>query len=158
MDDGRALDHAWKYFHLHAQQRITVFNFYVVFSGLLITGIAKAFENFPMNSITTAALGLILAGLSFLFFKLDQRVSDLIKKAERVIATYEPVDAKLVSSTKDAAPNGHWTYGKVFRAMFSVMGALGCIVVLVSLYGLCLNGTGGSVETAERGFEDSTPP
>jgi hypothetical protein len=39
-DEARNLDHAWRYFSLHAEQRMTVFNFYVASAGLALTGLA----------------------------------------------------------------------------------------------------------------------
>ena len=45
-DDG-ALAHAWAYFQLHAAQRITIFNYFVVLSGILATGLAAAIQAPP---------------------------------------------------------------------------------------------------------------
>ncbi len=41
--------HSWQYFDLHANQRMPVFNFYLIFVGLLTGGLAKVFEmDFPL--------------------------------------------------------------------------------------------------------------
>jgi hypothetical protein len=32
-------EYVWRYFELHAQQRMTVFNFYIAITGLLAAGI-----------------------------------------------------------------------------------------------------------------------
>jgi hypothetical protein len=38
-------DYAWSYFQLHANQRMTSFNFFVVIAALLTTGLARSLEN-----------------------------------------------------------------------------------------------------------------
>jgi hypothetical protein len=128
--DDKALDHAWAYFTLHANQRITVFNYFVVFAGILCTGLAATMQASVRLSFVGIALGLILVMLSFLFWKLDQRTSFLIKHAEDVIKTHEPALAPLladeVGKTSNAKANdGLWTYGEVFRAIFVAMALIG---------------------------------
>ena len=39
MSNKDLLEHAWKYFQLHAAQRIAVFNFFVAASGLQTAGL-----------------------------------------------------------------------------------------------------------------------
>ena len=130
--DDKGLDHAWAYFTLHANQRITVFNYFVVFSGILCTGLAATLQAPTRSSFVGIALGLILVMLSFLFWKLDQRTSFLIKHAEDVIKNHEPALAPLVAdevdkTTKAKAKDGLWTYGEVFRAIFAVMALIGLV-------------------------------
>lgn len=128
-DDERALEHAWKYFELHAGQRVSIFNFFVVFSGLLVTGLGASFQDLPRYAVVGVTLGLLLAILSYLFFRLDQRVSFLLKHSEDYIRTLEPPSASLfgdeVGRTVAAKQQGYWTYGQVFRTMFFVMGIIG---------------------------------
>jgi len=38
------LDYAWRYFSLHAGQRIAIFNFFVVLSGLSLPGLAACLQ------------------------------------------------------------------------------------------------------------------
>ena len=112
--NGGALEHAWSYFQLHATQRITVFNYFVVFSGVLATGLATAVQANPRLAAVGIVLGLLLSLLSFLFWKLDQRASFLIKHAEELIKTLEPTTAPLfkeeVAKTEHARKTkGLWT-------------------------------------------------
>lgn len=135
-DDG-ALAHAWAYFELHAAQRITIFNYFVVFSGILATGLAAAIQAPPRLASVGVALGLLLAALSYLFWQLDRRTAFLVKHAEDAIKLQEPVGARLmndeVDKTLDAKKNdGLWTYGKVFRVIFSVMATVGIAGAIVS--------------------------
>lgn len=132
------LDHAWRYFELHASQRMSLFNFFLVFSGLVAAGTGGAFVRLPQ--VSTVA-GVALAGVAFLFFKLDQRVSFLIKRAEAALVEAEspvPEYARLFatepSETKHAErTESLWTYGKSFRTLYGVVGVLGLIVGGVSL-------------------------
>ena len=128
-DNGRALDHAWGYFELHANQRVTIFNYFVVFSGLLVTGMVAAGQTSPRFAFVGVVLGFLLCGLSYIFYRLDQRVSFLIKNSEDVIKNLEPSTAALFSDevrlTSDAKRQGLWTYGRAFRTMFFVMAIVG---------------------------------
>lgn len=83
------LDLAWKYFQQHAQQRISYFNFFVIFSTILTTGLVTTFqESFDMPYLG-CAIGLIQVFLSIMFWKIDQRNKFLTKHAEEVIKSYE---------------------------------------------------------------------
>lgn len=153
MNTEKALNHAWQYFQLHAQQRITTFNFYIVLTGLLTTGIATATYNLPQNAILTASLSVFLVGISYFFYKLDERVSFLIKGAEIVIIENEPADAKIFGNEIDrtviAIKDGQWTYGKSFRTIFRAVAAVGVVVFLISIISLIKYG-----EKYEIGFYD----
>lgn len=131
-----ASDHAWRYFELHAGQRMTVFNFFTVLTGLIAAGIAASIQ----GSLRFAIVGLVLGGvmvlLAFVFWKLDQRVSFLIKRAEDAQALAErhflPDEIQLFSSEPCAMSRAQagrsrlvsqWTFGASFRLVF-VMAAL----------------------------------
>jgi hypothetical protein len=81
-----ALEHAWRYFELHANQRMTVFNFFLVLAGLAAAGLAAAVQGSPRFAVLGIVWGLLLALVSFVFWKLDQRASFFIKLAEAAIA------------------------------------------------------------------------
>jgi len=135
-DDG-ALAHAWAYFQLHAAQRITIFNYFVVFSGILATGLAAAIQGPPRLASVGVALGLLLALLAYLFWQLDRRTSFLVKHAEDAIKLQEPAGARLmndeVDKTRIARKNDSlWTYSEVFRVIFSVMAMVGIGGAIVS--------------------------
>ena len=138
-------NHAWKYFELHAKQRMAIFNFFVVLSGFIATGIAAAFQVAGQILLVGAVLGLLLPIVSFIFWKLDQRVSFLIKNAEKALIASENTLSEPsirlftneVGQTKAAKSSGcswsrQWTYGECFRTMFVLMGMLG-------LLGSCLS-------------------
>lgn len=135
-------DHAWRYFEVHANQRMTVFNFFTVLSGAVVAGIA-ATMSVPRFG---AALGLTLMILSFIFWKLDQRAAFLIKHAEEVHAlaeaqifpasarlfTLEPEKHSTLRSSQNMAQRS-WTFGKSFRTTFLLMGLIGAGSTFLSI-------------------------
>jgi hypothetical protein len=139
------LEHTWRYFELHANQRMSVFNFFVVMSSALAAGNAASLQ----GSAKLAGIGIVLGSLlplvSFVFWKLDQRVSFLIKHAEAALAEIEsslPTErARLFSlepaSTTTAKNNAsrwvrQWSYGCSFRLIFVVMALFGLSSVFLS--------------------------
>ncbi len=66
-----AFEHAWEWFHFHADQRLKVFNFYLIIVGALIAGTLTVLEK--ERYAASALLCMIWLVTTFLFFKLDQR-------------------------------------------------------------------------------------
>jgi hypothetical protein len=148
-----AFEHAWRYFQLHAAQRIAVFNFFFILSGAIAAGIGASLQ----ASQKLAAAGIVLGGLlvlaSFIFWKLDQRVSALIKLSEKALAEFEhslPITCARIFQLNDAATSSRnrplkhfireiWTYGESFRVIFGVMavaGATGAVLSSLKVAGL----------------------
>lgn len=139
----KALDHAWRYFALHAQQRISVFNFFVVLSGILATGIGAGVQAGKPMAPVVAILGALLALFSFVFYRLDERGSELVKLAEDSLASSEdkcmPLHARIVAEAgrrrvSDITTAKTWTFGESFKLMFRVMGVAGFVATVYSLY------------------------
>ena len=82
-------NYIWKYFQLHAGQRLTTFNFYLVISTLFTSGYFIAFKDIPILSLF---LSFILIALSFIFWKLDSRNKQLIRNAENGLKEIEKQD------------------------------------------------------------------
>lgn len=142
----KSRDYIWNYFSLHASQRIAVFNFFVVMSGALTVGIAGALQGSRKLALVGTLLGPLLSLLSFVFWKLDQRVSFLIKYAERALSTVEETVAIAPACIFMAEPRNtensilnakkwsmQWSYGRSFRLIFVVMGILGITTTVVSV-------------------------
>lgn len=136
--------HAWKYFELHAAQRMTLFNFFSAFSGLILAGIGTTLQISSKYSFVTIALGLVLSLVSFVFWKLDQRVSFLVKHAEEVhveiealtrnhfkLFTNEPEKYQITLRSKGWLIKP-WTYGQAFRLLFVTMAITGLITAVFS--------------------------
>lgn len=130
-------EHIWRYFELHAQQRMTVFNFYIAITGLLAAGIGFTLQQGGRFAIFTSLMGIFVTFISFIFWKLDQRVSMLIKNAERALqdieGQFDRVSMRIVTEDSD----GHglnkgffsaWTYGQCFRISFFIVGVAGLVL------------------------------
>lgn len=151
-----ARKHLWDYFHLHATQRLTTFNFYIVLSTLMITGLFTTFrENFDIFPVGPA-LGLLLVCLSFVFWKLDERNKGLIKHAEAAlkvleqqmkqdlsvsqadvveIFTREALETEQLRKNKSSWPwKSFYSYSDCFRLIFLLFAVIGLLGSLVSVF------------------------
>ncbi|MGN6155711.1 MAG: RipA family octameric membrane protein [Sphingomicrobium sp.] len=139
---ARATDHAWRYFELHAHQRVTVFNYYIVFAGIILAGLAASLQRNDDFAALGIALGVLLVLLSWVFWQLDRRAAFLVKHAERALETLEvqlPIEAQLFRQEPEAPkPKWHWTYGRSFRFIFLVMSLVGLAGAILA--GLQLSG------------------
>jgi hypothetical protein len=162
------LEHAWRYFALHSEQRTTVFNFFAAASGLTLTGLAYALGTKGASAQFGVAAGIGAVLLALVFWKLDQRVAQLTKCAEQVIAQLEIgvlPDANRMFSLADALPvnasrspfSGTWSYGRSFRILFSGVAILGLTGAAINGYSL-LKGPGPVANTRAPRSEGSIKP
>ena len=89
MPDDFLRKQAWDYFQLHANQRLAVFNFYIVISSVTATAYFSSFKSDSNLQHARPALAAILCISAFVFWKLDQRTKALVKNAERALKFYE---------------------------------------------------------------------
>lgn len=99
---------AWDYFAMHAGQRLSVFNFYVILSSLTMTTYFASFKADSNLAAARPALALLLCIFAFIFWKLDQRTKFLIKTAEAALRYFEEQDdvdevAKVFSREESAS-------------------------------------------------------
>ena len=138
--------HAWRYFELHAQQRMAVFNFFLVLSGLISAALSASIQGPPEHQAFAAALGVLLILVSFVFWKLDQRNSFLTKRAEAALSEIEKLivhEQGRLFSTEPEATNKkrhsgkflacHLTFGESFRVVFLVMALVGFSGAVISI-------------------------
>ena len=90
-----ALYYAWDHFAYHAQQRQTVFNFFL----LLVGGCVAAYSSTMGHgggeySYFRSFLGAVLALASLVFWRLDQRNARLVKISEEALKELEARMAK----------------------------------------------------------------
>jgi hypothetical protein len=133
-------EHIWRYFELHAQQRMTVFNFYIAITGLLAAGIGFTLQQGGHYIIFSSLMGCFISFISFLFWKLDSRVSMLIKNAELALKEFEDKlpDPQYRVITKDInrietniSLMSIWTYGRCFRMAFLIVGISGITLAII---------------------------
>lgn len=137
-----AFEHAWKYFELHSQQRMVVFNFYVTVIALLIAGGGVSFQQSGKLIYLTSVFGFFIILITFIFYKLDSRVSCLIKNAEFALQYIEGCFEKQAVKifTRDTGDNSLnknifsiWSYGRCFRVAFCILAYVGFIFMISPL-------------------------
>lgn len=148
--DKEWLDLAWKHFQQHAQQRILYFNYFVVFSTILTTGLVTTFQSNFHAPFLGIGIGLIQSYLSFLFWKIDERNRFITKHAENTIkmieekyelngdTTYklfinEEIETKLKEETdkSNCILFRQISHGKSYKIMFTtffIIGILGSVI------------------------------
>ncbi|HFQ7086731.1 TPA: hypothetical protein ACHSON_002240 [Raoultella planticola ATCC 33531] len=138
----KSLEHAWKYFEIHSQQRVSIFNFFLGATGLVATGIGICIQQGGNFHYLSFALSVFLIFSSFIFWKLDQRTSMLIKSAEAALESLESVmDTpcsklfKIDSANTDDLNKlfSPWTYGLCFRLTYIMAGALSVLSMIFSV-------------------------
>lgn len=138
--------YAWDYFHYHAGQRLTTFNFYIIICSLVITGYITAIKDaktVPFGIV----VGLLLPLVSFVFWQLDRRNKEMIKNAEEALKSIEkntiipnaaedpPVqhifryeEVKTASARRNSSCwPWAWrlSYSKCFNAVFATLATIG---------------------------------
>jgi len=91
MDDKLKTDmseHAWRYFILHAEQRLKTFNFYLILCTVLFGGMATLIQN-SIDTRVGIFVSILLSFFSFVFWKLDLRNKQLIKHGENALKHLE---------------------------------------------------------------------
>ena len=79
--------YAWNYFELHANQRMSLFKFFITLAVFMAASLgATLVQRFYFVGIV---LGALLVVISFVFCKLDERVRVLIKNSEAALKTLE---------------------------------------------------------------------
>ena len=72
-------------FDLHAHQRMSLFNYFLIASGSVAAGLAASLQRSGLFQILGTGLGALLILISFVFWKLDQRTAFLVKHAEEAL-------------------------------------------------------------------------
>lgn len=131
-----ALEHAWEWFSLHARQRMQSLYYFLIAAAFLFGALTHASN----TNNTALALGVSLLGgaISYIFFRLENRVRNLLHRSEDVLKPLEDELAKKtrlpeikIVSRADSVLPGSWAYSKVFRFLYA---ATGIAFGLFSLY------------------------
>lgn len=150
---------AWSYFALHAQQRLTTLNFYLVLASALTAATVASFQNNFAFPLLRVPAGVLLALLSFIFWRLDVRNRSLIQEAEAALCSFElggktddwssdlppeclfsreRRDAKRRKDRRSRSPQWAWlwpeTYSEAFALLFFAFFWMGLISALSALF------------------------
>lgn len=140
------LDLAWKHFQQHAQQRIQYFNYFVIFSTILTTGLIATFQDNFQAPYLGKGIGCIQIFLSIIFWKIDERNKFLTQHSENLIKTIESdyksyklfTDEELKTqqlkedNNKTFFINRQISHGKSYKIIFSTFFLIGIIGIVVS--------------------------
>jgi hypothetical protein len=145
--------YAWDYFLLHSSQRIATFNFYITLATVVLVGISAPLQLTPKMPVLSFALSVVLALISFVFYKLDQRNKMLIKTSENALKDIERLlhpshhtipnislflaDEQAVKSRREHPPklfwNRHFSYSNCFNLIFLLFGILSGVGMIYSV-------------------------
>ena len=136
--------YVWGYFELHANQRMSVFKFFIGLATFLTASQLAALVQ--QHHIAGALLGALLGLTSFVFWRLDERTAFLIKRSERALEELEqvflgpdtgaPGGLQLFAEERmetDKMKGVFTTYRQCLKALFFTFGAVGISVGVVSL-------------------------
>jgi hypothetical protein len=93
IDDN--LNYAWRWFSFHAKQRVDMFNYFLIGTGILAAAYAQAFDKTPVAGAIIAAVALFM---TFSFLMIDKRNRCLYQLGLDVLKNIE----------KDAVPDAYW--------------------------------------------------
>ena len=80
-------EYAWRYFEMHAKQRITMFNFFLLGSGVLANAYGLLLrEELHLQAGAVAAVGFLVCVISFM---LDVRNHQLVRLGENALRRVE---------------------------------------------------------------------
>jgi len=143
-----ALYYAWDHFAYHAQQRQTVFNFFLlVVGGCVAAYSAMIGESGAEYSYFRSFLGAVLALASLLFWRLDQRNARLVKVSEEALKKLEARMAndinepsiRLIETAGKKVARFPFSkiesFGQIYGVVFAVGGMVGIAMAIVSAKG-----------------------
>lgn len=138
-------DLAWKHFHYHAEQRLRVFNFFIVVVTFILAGVfAAQGDNYDDFLGRIAGVGLFF--MSWIFYGLDQRNSRLVKLSEETLVDFEskypcsnaPQKSRIVlfssadeRMSRNKASVG-LSYSESFRAFYMLSASIGLLIFIMS--------------------------
>jgi hypothetical protein len=144
-------DYVWKYWSFHADQRLKTFNFFILFTTVLVAG-SLAYLKDARQPNLAAPCGVLMTAICWLFWRLDCRNRALIRHAEGILKQIEqdispeivPVNQRLFCVEDCDTKKGRsistyfsWqaplSFYHVFRSTFCVFGLLGLLLFLGSL-------------------------
>lgn len=128
-----AIEHAWKWFELHANQRMQFINHYMIAVAFLGTAYITALAAQKPLYFPAGMIAVISIGITLFFYFAERRVRRLIHDGERSISSleaaitsrlcinYPAVDLK-IAERADRTFTGEWKYSSVFGWMYCGFG------------------------------------
>jgi amino acid permease len=143
-----ALYYAWDHFAYHAQQRQTVFNFFLLLIGGCVAAYSATIgESGATYNYFRSFLGAVLALASLLFWRLDQRNARLVKVSEEALKKLEarmadeikePSIRLIANADKKVAKflfSKIESFSQIYGAVFAASGLVGIAMAVLSARG-----------------------
>lgn len=146
-------EYAWKYWAYHAEQRLKTFNFFILFTSVLIAGSISLLKE-PSSPLLAISAGILLIFFSFSFWQLDSRNRNLIKHSEYVLVEIEkniptdliPEELRLISGENAKTKNNKHKYSKMplyhlkrwSEAPLSFTETFSSIFAITAFFGFCI--------------------
>jgi hypothetical protein len=139
-----AMSHAWDYFAFHAQQRQTVFNFFLILVGASIAAYAATLGK-SEAAYFHLMIGFLISISSLLFWRLDKRNARLVKLAEDPLKRFEirladrtDISSMQILSAADIRVGGRFwskfeSFKQIFRVVFLLTGLVGVAIFCRSI-------------------------
>jgi len=157
LDHSHALSIAWKYFQQHAEQRIKYFNFFVLFSSLLVTAFVASLEKEFAYPVIGIVVGILQICVTFVFWKIDERNKFLTRIGEDAIKEIEknypvgesgegPIATQIFTLEQQRTDKlrdsekqkcflfRQMSHSKCYLLIYTLFGIVGVLVFLGSIY------------------------
>ncbi len=142
MEEKDFMDTLWKYFELHANQRMQMMNFYIVIVSLFLTALVAMFCSDKDVKIYESVVCVSIIFFSWIFMMYDKRTRNMIKNCEDAIKVIEKkymekLDPDIMIFTQEALwakVNKEMTYTKIMYLEFAfviVIAFIGLIATLI---------------------------
>jgi hypothetical protein len=142
--DGQQLDElkvakdiAFEWFKIHADQRLRVFNFFLIIAGFCVAGFFTSFQS--GNKAAAAVIAAVLVCVCYCFKQLDRRTAQLVKVGEELLETcFDRVSSRenwpeMNLILKARQTQGVHSYRQIFNWLFWLFGLLGAAGVIRAL-------------------------
>ena len=166
-------EYAWGYFELHANQRMSVFKFFVTLATFMVAGLSAAFVQ--GSQAVSVLFGLLLLVTSFVFCKLDERTRFLIKNSEGALRLlerqlfdverlqlfeFEEHRTETLRSTKYRIRfwKNHLTYATCLGCSFWLFGSIGALGVVAAVVGTNPATREAGHQTSSHSLTANSPP
>ncbi|MCG8530144.1 MAG: hypothetical protein MI749_05710 [Desulfovibrionales bacterium] len=151
---NRLRDYSWKYFEYHAQQRLRVFQLYLVLIAANITAYTALMKHTEQKSCwILGVLGALVILLSFLFYRLDKRNRELVRNGEAALKYLDEqesfqregnkphplqifaIDDDTIVHLKPGIWNaGLLTYSLFYSCLFGIIGFIGLVLLIFAVF------------------------
>lgn len=137
MDEKILLDFYWKYFELHSKQRMQIINFYITVIVVLYGGLFALNQLAQRWVCAETFVAAFIIFISYCFYRLDRRTSELIHCCEdRIKALEKNLDDDLrLVTLSDSDTRGTKTYSSTFKLLLIVVGASGALYIILLALG-----------------------